>query len=505
MDNKTKTMLATMIGVAVLMSVAVLAGAETPTNLRPQALAPSLVSYQGQVTTNGSPHDGVGYFKFAVVNSAGDTTFWSNDGTSTGGEEPTNPVELDVEDGLFNVLLGDSSFGMTPLTAAVFTGSDRHLRAWFSSDGAAYDQLVPDQQLASVPYALQAQYAQDADTLDGRDASSFADAGSGNGGSLPSGTMVLGSTPHDASLLNSGFHYTGRFVGDSWSTRQPMPTERWLLAAATADDVIYTVGGLEKELGKQASNEAYDPATNSWTTKAPMPTARYLLGAAGLDGIVYAIGGADYDIDEAWVTSANEAYDPATDSWTTKAPMPTAREGLAVAALDGLVYAIGGRDGVSDLYEGSPVSVVEAYDPETDSWSTRAPMPTPRERLGVGVMDGLLYAIGGRNGSGCGTWVEVYDPATDSWTARSPMLTDTELVGVAVLDDVIYAIGGQFGCSRQVTNQAYSPETDRWQFRNPLPSHSWVVVAASARGAMYVFCQEIAQVYSPPMYVYRKQ
>ncbi len=76
-----------------------------------------------------------------------------------------------------------------------------------------------------------------------------------------------------------------------------------------------------------AVNEAYDPATNTWTTKAPMPTPRGALSAAAVNGIIYAIGG--YKPNQE--LTVNEAYDPATNTWTTKAPMPTPRAGLTVA------------------------------------------------------------------------------------------------------------------------------------------------------------------------------
>jgi hypothetical protein len=138
-----------------------------------QGGAPTAVSYQGEVRVNDDPYTGDGYFKFAVVNAAGDTTYWSNDGTGTGGGEPTAAVELAVSEGLFSVLLGDTTLGgMTQaLTAGVFSQPDRYLRVWFSSDNITFDQLTPDTRIAAVPYALQAQEAVDADTVDGLHAS----------------------------------------------------------------------------------------------------------------------------------------------------------------------------------------------------------------------------------------------------------------------------------------------------------------------------------------------
>ncbi|MCA9971347.1 MAG: hypothetical protein KC425_14075, partial [Anaerolineales bacterium] len=140
--------------------------------------APQVVGYQGQVTVDGAAYSGAGYFKFAVVNAAGDTTYWANDGTGSG--EPATAVSLSVVNGLFNVLLGDTAVpNMTALPAAAFDGPERYLRVWFSSDGSAFTLLSPDRRIAAVPYALQAEEAKtaatagDADTLDGQHANAF--------------------------------------------------------------------------------------------------------------------------------------------------------------------------------------------------------------------------------------------------------------------------------------------------------------------------------------------
>ena len=135
-----------------------------------QGGSPTVVSYQGYVTVSATAYNGTGYFKFAVVNAAGTTSYWSNNGTSTNGGAPTNAVALTVSGGLFNVLLGDTTItNMTqPLTATVFSATDRYLRVWFSTtSGGTFTQLSPDRAFAAAPYALQA------DTLDGLQASAF--------------------------------------------------------------------------------------------------------------------------------------------------------------------------------------------------------------------------------------------------------------------------------------------------------------------------------------------
>jgi hypothetical protein len=160
-----------LLGGAALVAVTWAAPGNAP--LAPGG-APTVVAYQGEVRVSGAPYTGNGYFKFAVVNAAGDTSYWSNDGTSAGGGEPTAAVQLAVSDGLFSVLLGDTTLGgMTQALAAdVFSQPDCYLRVWFSTSGSgAFDPLTPDTRIAAVPYALQAQEAADADTVDGLHAS----------------------------------------------------------------------------------------------------------------------------------------------------------------------------------------------------------------------------------------------------------------------------------------------------------------------------------------------
>jgi hypothetical protein len=154
--------------------------------------APSVVSYQGQVTVDGIAYTGAGYFKFAVVNIAGDTNYWFNDGSPLGNGAPTNAVTLTVSSGLFNVLLGDTTqTNMTALPTSAFGDPDRALRVWFSRDGAAFTLLSPDRRIAAVPYSLQAEKAENADKLDGQHASAFATSAHTHAGeNITSGTVA---------------------------------------------------------------------------------------------------------------------------------------------------------------------------------------------------------------------------------------------------------------------------------------------------------------------------
>lgn len=118
-----------------------------------RAQVPQLVNYQGRVAVDDVNFEGAGQFKFALVDSVGGVTFWSNDETSVAGSEPAAAVTLTVAKGLYSLLLGDTALGnMTAIPASVFSNPDVRLRVWFD-DGTNGSQLLsPDQRLAPASY-----------------------------------------------------------------------------------------------------------------------------------------------------------------------------------------------------------------------------------------------------------------------------------------------------------------------------------------------------------------
>lgn len=127
------------------------------------ANVPEQINYQAKIEVSGVPFDGVGQFKFAVVDDDGTNTYWSNDGTSVAGGEPSNAVSLAVHGGLLNTMLGDASHAnMTPIPAATFVHPDAHVCIWFGgANGSAFEKLSPNRRLGSVPYALMAETVPD--------------------------------------------------------------------------------------------------------------------------------------------------------------------------------------------------------------------------------------------------------------------------------------------------------------------------------------------------------
>lgn len=112
--------------------------------------------------------------------------------------------------------------------------------------------------------------------------------------------------------------------------------------------------------------------------------------------------------------------------------MCSRRSGAGVGVLDGILYAVGGHDG--PLVRKS----VESYNPETQTWTSVSDMAMCRRNAGVVAMDGLLYVVGGDDGSSNLASVEVYCPKTDSWMMLpSGMSIGRSYAGVSIIDKPI--------------------------------------------------------------------
>jgi hypothetical protein len=175
-----------------------------------QAQVPQLINYQGRVGVDGVNFDGSGQFKFAFVNAAGTTTYWSNDGSSTAGSEPATAVGIPVSKGLYSILLGDATQAhMTIVPATVFVHGDVHLRVWFSDGVKGFQQLTPDRRIAAVGYALMADSVSDgaittAKIADGAVTSEKLAAGVVQTSNLATGAVGNTQLANSALTINAG-------------------------------------------------------------------------------------------------------------------------------------------------------------------------------------------------------------------------------------------------------------------------------------------------------------
>ena len=276
-----------------------------------------------------------------------------------------------------------------------------------------------------------------------------------------------------------------------WRTAAPALTKRTEVAVAALNDKIYVVGGFEEPgLGNILNFaispvlEEYDSSTDRWTSRTSMPVGLHHAGIGVTGGKVYVIGGYTQSGLSVWQPIGTVyAYDPDTDTWAEREPMPTPRGALSVSEHEGKLYAIGGYDRKSNI------ATVEVYDPEHNTWAECAPLPTPRDHLATATVSGKVYAIGGRLNGDYGrnlSVTEVYDPATDRWSRAANLPTARSGITASVVGSRIYVFGGEGETGTFRENETYDPARVTWQTMAPMPIGRHGLGSAVVHERMYV-------------------
>ncbi len=193
------------------------------------AQVPQLINYQGRVAVGSLNFTGSGSFAFALVNTNGTTSYWSNDGTSTAGSQPSAAITLTVTNGLYSVLLGDTTItNMTAVPTSVFANADVRLRVWFNDGTHGFQLLTPDQRLAPNGY-FPAGSVTSATLAAGAVGSASIAPGSVGSNQIASGVAITGALNGNASTATAANSFTGALMGEVTGTQ-----------SAT---VVSTVGG----------------------------------------------------------------------------------------------------------------------------------------------------------------------------------------------------------------------------------------------------------------------
>ncbi len=244
-------------------------------------------------------------------------------------------------------------------------------------------------------------------------------------------------------------------------------------------------------LSAVTSASAQEDPPGSWAVRAPGPYA--MAGAAScVDGsYAYAWGGSGGN-------TTHVRYDPATDSWTPLAGLPTAVYNAAGVSFRGFNYSFGNSS--------SPQGLVLRYDPAADSWATLAGGNPHLYRAAAATDGASIHLLGGYSAGGYAGRFTRYDvergtfealppleggalngpslawsPATGSyfathgtscwefagaWRRRADAPGDRQLhASFVALNGRLYLLGG----TRGPLVDEYRPASDSWAPRAPSP------------------------------------
>ncbi len=260
-------------------------------------------------------------------------------------------------------------------------------------------------------------------------------------------------------------------IAQNWQPRNPI-TARAGVYQFVINGVAY-VGGGEDDNVAYNDLSAYDPATDTWAPRAPLPAAgRSAAASFVVNGRAYVVSGATYSgaiptlyLNETWM------YDPTTDTWTARAPLPgNGRIGAAAFSIGQTGYVGGG----GDFDAGITYTDFFAYDPTANQWAARATIPSNATALSASfalgtagyVAGGLRFGAGGIPTLTDITWR--YEPAPNQWTRRADLPTRRAYCGAL-------ATGG-FGYVAEGISDFTQPTPARSLLRYNATANTWTSV-----------------------------
>ena len=250
-----------------------------------------------------------------------------------------------------------------------------------------------------------------------------------------------------------------------WTIKKPLSAPRNEVALAATGGKLYVVGG---SVGGNAVPlvDEYDPPSDGWRGRAPMPKGLDHLGITVIGGKIITVGGFIGSVHRGAVSDVYE-YNPAADTWRTLAPMKNPRGSVAAAVLDGKLHAVGGRS-VDNTFT---VGTHEVFDPATGQWIEGAPLPQPRDHMALVAIDGKLHAVGGRitNPASRVDAHDVYDPKTNSWSPGPPLPTARSGLAYALYQGMMVVLGGELAPNTFPNNEAYDSKSMRWRTLMAMP------------------------------------
>jgi N-acetylneuraminic acid mutarotase len=267
------------------------------------------------------------------------------------------------------------------------------------------------------------------------------------------------------------------------------------LAQHTGHDVVYSnlndprikTAPVETMQAQRVFDSPAPPAENQgvWMQRAPLPLPRSeMTGATVLDGRMHLVGGyGEQRVDRPY----HQVYDPGSDRWIEAPPLPRGANHVGVTVVLGKLYAIGG------FVEQNRKPDSLCFVLEGDAWRPIAPLPKAAGAIGCTALGGLLHAIGGAVGDTSENkksvdWHLIYDPRIDQWSTAAPLPTGRDHTGTVTANGLIHVAGGRVDSFYTNSNlhHAYDANTDKWQPRAPLPTARSGHGAVVYRGMIFV-------------------
>ena len=276
-------------------------------------------------------------------------------------------------------------------------------------------------------------------------------------------------------------------AAEPWVEGPALNVARYKCRALVLDGKIYVIGGRDPDKNV-APVEVFDPAVGQWKIVGPSPENAYEMPCvASFEGKLYALGGRT---SEKVRTKVGYVLDLAGEGseWTRLPGTATFGHGDAGYGVIGTkVYLVSGEDDSLPNEGWDYVKAVDVFDMSTHNWSLAAPIPFGREDFDAIAVGNKIFVFGGQGGAEGApvTWLDIYDAETDSWEHFEEGLPiPWEQPRVAAIGDQIYLMTGKgdaaFFAYRIDTN------TMTWTEITPPPVPIFECALIALNGKIYV-------------------
>ncbi|KAJ8283105.1 hypothetical protein COCON_G00056240 [Conger conger] len=253
-----------------------------------------------------------------------------------------------------------------------------------------------------------------------------------------------------------------------------------------SSDLLLLGGVTQRHLSVSGQLCFYDNEAEAWRGLRGMEEPLYQHAVALLGGFLFAVGGQSrYHAQGAGATDSAHRYDPRTDLWLRLAPLRERRTCFTLSALQGALYAVGGRNSSSEL------SSVERYDFRKNEWAFVSPMTEPLYGHAEAVHEDLLYLSGGISRDSFQKALWRYAAGEDEWTRLEDMVVGRGLHCMAAVGDRLYVMGGNVSRGNGeyadvLSVEFYCPRAGQWSAAAPLPLGQSDVGVALCDGQLYL-------------------
>lgn len=239
------------------------------------------------------------------------------------------------------------------------------------------------------------------------------------------------------------------------------------------------------------------PETPKWRLGPSLPFRVQEIYPALHQNKIHLAGGFISDGDSiSGVTAQHVAFSPETQSWTTLAPLPRARHHPNLISFQDDLLAIGGFEARSDDAVWVMQPGVWAFD--GTYWTEAPTLPQPNGESVTGVVDGVLHVSGGRKPTGSlnASWNDhsdigdhfILESLGENWQSAAPLPTARNSAAAAVIELNWHVVGGRTVIGGNTpAHEVYDAKEDRWRSAAPMPQGQGGLAAAAVGGKLYAF------------------